>query len=307
MKILVTGGSGYIGNFLVRELLLNGHSVTSIDIADPLFENTGNVGHEQFNFIKEDVSFPEKWGIDIKTFDAVIPLAAIVGRKQCEADPKRALSVNHSAIVSLIDSLGSNQIVVFPQTNMGFIQDSIEQPHVFTDNTELQPVSWYVETKMRAEQKALKHEKSISLRLSSVFGVSNPMKEHLLLNFMVKKAVQENVIELYEPDFFRSFVSLKDLSNLIEEILSKNHSSLYGQKVNVSDPRLNVTKMEIAKWIQAETGCEIKKVGGSDPDKRNYIIESQLLEDFNFSYRSSLNDELIRLIDFFRKTRDIQS
>lgn len=306
MKILVTGGSGYIGSYLVSELLLNGHYVTSIDIADPVLQNSGDMRHERFNFIKKDVSFPEKWGIDIKTFDAVIPLAAIVGRKQCEADPKRALRVNHSAIVSLIDSLGSNQIVIFPQTNMGFIQNSIEQPHVFTDNTELKSVSWYVETKMRAEQTALKHEKSISLRLSSVFGVSNPMKDHLLLNFMVKKAVQENIIELYEPDFFRSFVSLKDLSNLIEEVLTKNHSSLYGQKVNVSDPRLNVSKMEIAKWIQAGTGCEIKEIGGSDPDKRNYIIESELLDDFNFSYKSDLPHELIRLIDFFRKSKEMQ-
>ena len=306
MKILVTGGSGYIGSYLVSELLLNGHSVTSIDISDPLFQKIKNVKHDRFKFIKEDVLFPEKWGVNIKTFDAVIPLAAIVGRKQCEADPKRALSVNHDAIVSLIDSLDSNQIVVFPQTNMGFIQDSTEPPHVFTDNTELEPVSWYVETKMRAEQTALKHEKSISLRLSSVFGVSNPMKDHLLLNFMVKKAVQENVIELYESDFFRSFVSLKDLSNLIEAILSKDHSSLYGKKVNVSDPRLNVTKMEIAKWIQAETGCAIIETGGSDPDKRNYIIKSELLEEFNFSYSSSLPQELIGLIDFFRETEEMQ-
>jgi nucleoside-diphosphate-sugar epimerase len=160
---------------------------------------------------------------------------------------------------------------------------------------------------MRAEETALKHKKCISLRLSSVFGVSNPMKDHLLLNFMVKKAVQENVIELYEPDFFRSFVSLKDLSNLIEAIFSNNHSSLYGQKVNVSDPRLNVTKMQIAKWIQEKTGCEIKETGGSDPDKRNYIINSALLEDFNFSYKSSFPDELIHLIDFFRKSKEVKN
>lgn len=306
MKILITGGSGYIGSYLVSELLLHGHCVTSIDIANPLLQNTDAVKHNRFNFIKGDVSFPEKWGIDIKTFDAVIPLAAIVGRKQCEAEPKRALNVNHYAIVSLIDLLDSNQLVVFPQTNMGFIQNSTEQPHVFTDNTQLQPVSWYVETKMRAEQTALKHEKSISLRLSSVFGVSNPMKDHLLLNFMVKEAVQENVIELYEPDFFRSFVSLKDLSNLIEAILSKDNSSLYGQKVNVSDPRLNVTKMQIAKWIQQETDCEIKETGGSDPDKRNYIINSALLDGFNFSYKSSFSDELIYLIEFFRKSQGVK-
>jgi len=300
MDILITGGSGYIGSYLIEKLIANGHCITSIDLVQP--KNNQRIGHarSRFSFVFGNVVNPSSINIDYNKFDAIIPLAAIVGRKQCDVNPLGAREINHRAIEGLIELLNPDQLVIFPQTNMGFLQDESDQPGIFNDNSELQPVSLYAETKILGEEIALRHKKTISLRLSSVFGVSNSMKNHLLLNFMVKEAVEKNNISLYEPKYLRSFVSLNDLSKLIEQFFVKDCSNLIGQKINVSDPRLNITKMDLAARIQQVTGCHISITSGNDPDRRNYIIKSSLLDEFAFEYESSLSTELEILNDYYR-------
>ena len=300
MNILVTGGSGYIGNFLISSLLKNGHTVTSIDQKTPSNDLMKNNSSSQLNFIEGNAVYPKNLPVDISEFDVVLPLAAIVGRKQCEVNTEGALAINYKAVENLVESLLPHQILIFPQTNMGFVQNISVQPSVFNDNSELIPMSCYTETKILGELAALKHAKTISLRLSSVFGVSRPMKDHLLLNFMVKEAVQKNVIELFEPNFFRSFVSLSDLSRLVESIISNDSSKLFGQKVNVSDPKLNITKIELATRIKSITGCSIEISSGNDPDMRNYIIESNLLSEFSFKYDCDLDTEINLLGEFYK-------
>lgn len=298
--ILITGGSGYIGSYLIKKLLAKGHHVTSVDLVKPRDPQLLSDSSSRFIFVPGNVVDPKKIEIDYRRFDVIVPLAAIVGRKQCEIIPTRASEVNHYAIESLINLLRSDQLVIFPQTNMGFLQDQVDKPGVFNDNAELQPVSSYVETKILGEEMALSHGRTISLRLSSVFGVSDSMKDHLLLNFMVKEAVEKNKINLYEPEFLRSFVSLKDLSNLIEQIFLKDYTNLINQKINVSDPRLNITKIDLANQIQKVTGCDISISTGNDPDMRNYIIKSSLLEEFAFEYKSHLDTEIKQLSDYYR-------
>jgi nucleoside-diphosphate-sugar epimerase len=145
----------------------------------------------------------------------------------------------------------------------------------------------------------MKHEKSISLRLSSVYGVSHPMKNHLLINFMVKEAVQKHTINLYEPNFYRSFISLNNLSKLITWVLENHNQNIYGQKINVSDPSLNITKLELAKRIQLATDCEIVITDGFDPDLRNYIVKSNFLTESNFKFEDIFNEELEALANHY--------
>jgi nucleoside-diphosphate-sugar epimerase len=300
MNILITGGSGYIGSYLTKKLLAKGHRITSVDLEKPRNSQDLSDGSSRFNFISGDVVHPKNIEIDYRSFDVVIPLAAIVGRKQCELNPTRAYEVNHKAIGNLTELLGPDQLLIFPQTNMGFLHDQVDKPGVFDDNSDIQPVSSYVKTKILGEEMALNHGRAISLRLSSVFGVSVSMKDHLLLNFMVKEAIERNKINLYEPEFLRSFVSLNDLSNLIEQIFLKDSTKLIHQKINVSDPRLNITKFDLANRIQRATGCEVSITTGSDPDMRNYIIKSSLTKEFGFEYESDFESEIKLLSDYYR-------
>lgn len=307
MEILVTGGSGYIGNFVIEQLLSNGHSVTSVDNQSPFECHNSNLNLERFKFIEGDVINPNVLNVNFNKFDVVIPMAAIVGRQQCEKNQQKANQVNAIAIKNLVKLLHPDQLVIFPQTNMGLVQKSTVEPTQFQDNTELKPISWYVETKIQGENEAMRHEKSISLRLSSVYGVSHPMKDHLLLNFMVKEATQKHQINLYEPTFYRSFVSLNNLSKLLISIIENHNHNLYGQKINVSDPALNVTKIELAKRIQMATDCKIIITDGSDPDMRNYIVKSNLLSEINFKFDDSFDDELEILVNYYQSEHACRS
>jgi nucleoside-diphosphate-sugar epimerase len=299
MQILVTGGSGYIGNYVIEQLLADGHFVTSVDLQSPFACKNSYVNSKNFRFVQGDVVIPGELDVDFHTFDVVLPLAAIVGRQQCELHPIKANEVNSIAIKNLVKLLNPNQLIIFPQTNMGLVQENAIEATQFQDNSILKPISWYVETKLRGENEVMKHEKSISLRLSSVYGVSHPMKDHLLLNFMVKEAVQKHTISLYEPNFYRSFVSLNNLSKLINWIIENHPQNIYGQKINVSDPSLNITKLELAKQIQLATDCEIVITEGFDPDLRNYIVKSKLLAQLNFEFENIFLKELETLANHY--------
>lgn len=300
MKVLVTGGSGYIGSRLIPKLLGKGHDVTSIDLQAPhpsVYESHFNNG--EFVFHQFDCVNPETWDINFESFHIVIPLAAVVGRIQCDQDPIRAREVNTTAIIRLLQKLTNEQFVIFPQTNMGFIPDIQQKSTKFDDNSILKRISVYNKTKIDAEKYVLKRPNVTSLRLSSVFGVSPRMKDHLLLNYLVRQAVQEGHVKLFEPDARRAFVSLTDLTDFICFVID-NFDVFDGKTVNVSDPRLNISKQEILQLIRKKLDFEIEVFAGMDPDRRNYEITSTIVENSDFFYNSDLDEEFYNLALYYR-------
>src|SRR5690349_2277747 len=105
MKILVTGGAGYIGSILCEHLLNAGHTVTVVDSLlygeQGLFHLCAN---PRFDFVRGDARDPELMRCLIKDADVIIPLAAVVGAPGCDRDPWLARTVNLDA-VRLVDRL----------------------------------------------------------------------------------------------------------------------------------------------------------------------------------------------------------
>ena len=91
MKILVTGGAGYIGSVLVPNLLSQGHKETVID--NFMYKQTSlasSIRNENLTLVFGDVRDESLMLQQLANVDVVIPLAAIVGAPACDSDPVAA-------------------------------------------------------------------------------------------------------------------------------------------------------------------------------------------------------------------------
>jgi nucleoside-diphosphate-sugar epimerase len=300
IRVLVTGGAGYIGSILSEHLLDAGYRVT---VLDRLLWNQNGPFHlcnnRHYEFVRGDGRDEGLVGRLVKTVDAIIPLAAIVGAPACDSDPWIAESTNLGAI-RLINRLRStSQPVIYPNTNSGY---GAKSGDVYcTEETPLDPISLYGRTKVDAEAELLATPNTVSLRLATVFGMSPRMRLDLLVNHFVYTAVTDGYVVIFERHFKRNYIHVRDVADAFLHAL-KNSSSMQGKSFNAGLDAANLSKEELARKIAEHVpGFHIQySEVGSDPDKRNYIVSNARLKAAGFEATRGLDDGIIELIKGYR-------
>jgi nucleoside-diphosphate-sugar epimerase len=250
MKILVTGGAGYIGSVLVPRLLAAGHSIRVMDTLRHGVPSLLAVADDpRVDFRPADARNPQALREALVSCDVVIPLAAVVGAPACARDPETAESVNLGAI-RLLNALRSpQQRVIFPTTNSGYGTKSGET--FCTEETRLEPISLYGRTKVEAEGELLGAQNAITLRLATVFGVSPRMRLDLLVNAFTWEAVTRRYLVVFEKDFKRNYVHIKDVADCFVHAID-HFESMRGHAYNCGLDEANYSKAELVKLIQQE-------------------------------------------------------
>ena len=299
-RVLITGGAGYLGSVLCEHLLDHGCSVT---VVDNLMYGEQNLFHlcadKRFEFIFGDCRNESLISSLLPKTDVIIPLAAIVGAPGCDLDPLMATSVNLDAIRMINRLRSPSQLVIYPTTNSGY---GTKTGDVFcTEETPLEPISLYGRTKSDAEAAVLDSPNSITLRLATVFGTSPRMRMDLLVNHFVYAALTDRYIVIFEKDFKRNYVHIRDVADCFIHCI-ENASRMTGRPYNVGLDKANLSKEELALKIKEhlpEFFVHFSEIG-SDPDKRNYIVSNQRLREARFEARHSLDDGIRELIKGYR-------
>jgi len=299
-SVLVTGGAGYLGSILCEHLLDHGFHVT---VLDHLIHGEQSLFHlcadRRFAFVPGDVRDERAVGRLAGEADILIPLAAIVGAPACDRDPALARSVNLDAIRLLLRHSSPRQLVIFPTTNSGY--GTRTGTDYCTEETPLEPISLYGRTKVEAESAVLERPNSITLRLATVFGTSPRMRLDLLVNHFVYEAVTRGALVLFEKDFKRNFVHIRDVADCFLHCIG-NAQSMAGRPYNVGLDAANLSKEELAMQIRKHVknlSIHIAEVG-SDPDKRDYVVSSQRLRATGFEAKRSLDEGIQELIKGYR-------
>lgn len=279
MKVLVTGGAGYIGSVLVRQLLQNHFKVRVIDSlkfgGEALFEV---MLHPDFEFMKGDVRNEADVDNALEGIDAIAHLAAIVGDPACKKFSEEANETNWDASVQLFKKAEQAGVkrFVFASTcsNYGKMANADE---FVTEQSELRPISLYAELKVKFENFILEGNKdssicSTALRFSTVYGFSPRVRFDLTVNEFTRNAVVNGEQEIWGAQFWRPYCHVDDLARSVVLVLKSPEEKVRANVFNVGDTTENYQKGMIIKEVcKIVDGVKINYVE-SNEDPRDYRV-----------------------------------
>ena len=294
MRILVTGGAGYVGSTLVPMLLEQGHRVRVVDALK--FGGAGLLPccqSRHFELMKGDVCDPAAMKKALDGMDAVVHLAAIVGYPACKKEPTVATMTNVEGTRTLLSQRRPDQKVIYAST--GSIYGSIPD-YICNESSPVGPITLYGETKAAAEEMVLSAGNSVAYRYATAFGVSNRMRLDLMPNDFTYQAVKNRNLIVYEGGFKRTFVHVRDMARSIMFALDK-WDTIKDDVYNVGHESMNFTKEDVARTILKHVNYYLHFAEvGTDADQRNYEVSYEKIRAKGFETTIDLDQGIAELV-----------
>jgi nucleoside-diphosphate-sugar epimerase len=304
MRVLVTGGAGYIGNYIVEELLERGHDVRVLDsmlfgdsALEPFFS------HERLEIREGDIRHIEDLSYALEDMEAVVHMAGIVGDPACDVNEQATQSVNVEATKALVETCKLHDIerLVFASTCSVYGASELME---LNEGSYLNPLSLYAESKIESEEIILHatNEKFADandltptiLRLGTIFGWSRRMRFDLVVNLLTAKAVLEDDIPVYGGEQYRPLVHAQDAARAFAAVLEAPTEKVDQQIFNVGDNDLNYQIKEVGRIVEEHIpDAEVRFVEHKEDertyrvsfDKINYILGWKAKKDIDDGVR----------------------
>lgn len=280
-RILVTGGAGYIGSVVARSLLTQGYEVRVLDAL--LHGGTALMGlyqEERFRFVRGDIRSVPVVKAALEHIDAVVHLAAIVGDPACSQDRALAREVNHDAALQLFELSRAQGVgrFIFASTCSNYGRMATSATYL-TEESPLQPVSLYAETKVAVEQallqQGLRSRRPVIcvLRFATVFGLSPRMRFDLTVNEFTRELLVRRRLTIFGEQFWRPYIHVCDAAQAISLALRAPAAVVHGQAFNAGDTSQNYQKGTLAELVrsQIDGACEIERIHKAE-DPRDYRV-----------------------------------
>jgi len=305
-NILVTGGAGYVGSGLLRELLLKGYKVTCID--NLLFggESLLDIWHNKnFTFYNCNINDSEKLNeiFSKNNFYGVIHLAAIVGDPACKLYSDLATKTNWTSSKWLIEKSKDSGVSKFIFASTCSNYGKMDDPKAYVDeNSKLAPVSLYAELKVKFEKYMLGEMKKLdgfsptSLRFSTVYGLSPRMRFDLTVNEFTKDLALGKELIIFGEQFWRPYCHVKDFSNAFITVLKSPNEKVAYNVFNVGDTKENYTKQMLVNEIKKVLpNSKIKYVEKND-DPRDYRVNcDKIKNELGFKISMTVPDGIMEI------------
>jgi nucleoside-diphosphate-sugar epimerase len=307
MKVIITGGAGYVGSVLTALLLAEGHQVRVLDsLAHGGDSLLGAWCHPGFEFVRGDVRDRATIKQAVSGRDAVVHLAAIVGDPACARNPDLARAVNLDASLQLIEEsqqAGAERFV-FASTcsNYGKMKDADEY---VDEESELRPVSLYAETKVAVEMALLKSHlgngwSPTPLRFATVYGVSPRMRFDLTVNEFTMEMLTRKHLKVFGEQFWRPYVHVRDAARGIATVLQSPTAKVRGRVFNVGATDQNFQKQQLVELIQPYAPDAVVEFVRKTEDPRDYRVSfSRIAGELGFETSRSVPqgiEEIARLV-----------
>lgn len=260
MKVLVVGGSGYIGGATTDFLIEKGCEVRVYDSL--LYEEAFR---KPVNFVYGDIRQKERLKKQMEWADVVIWLAALVGDGACALNPELSIELNQNSVKWLAENY-EKRIVFLSTCSVYGARDG-----VLDEDSPTNPLSVYAVTKLAAEE-YLKDKNAIIFRLGTIFGVGDlfsRIRLDLVVNILTVRAAIEGKLTVFGGDQFRPLLHVKDVAKAIAENINSEYTGIYNLH------RQNVRIVDLAYQIRNHfPDAEVVKTVMHFQDTRNYRVSS---------------------------------
>jgi nucleoside-diphosphate-sugar epimerase len=291
-KVLIVGGAGYVGGYLVDECLKSNHEVKVIDKL--LYED---IYLKNVEFIYGDICDYDLIDKHLRWAECVIWLAAFVGDPACALNPALTMQVNVEAVKNMVRNFKGR--IIFPSTCSVYgAQDGI-----LTEESKLKPLSIYAESKILAENFIIENSSDFLIfRLGTLFGLGDNfsrLRTDLVLNVLTIRAQLEKKMVVFGGEQFRPLLHVRDFTTAaLPEIVSRN-TGVYNLMSE------NLTIVELANRIKKIIfDSEIEISESNFQDSRNYRVSGKKAKDIlNFIPSQSIESGIIQIRDLIIQNR----
>jgi nucleoside-diphosphate-sugar epimerase len=293
-KVLVVGGSGYIGGLTCDYLKRDGFDVTVYD--NLLYENRFL---KEINFINGDVRDTEKLYEVSKDFDVIILMSALVGDPACSVDHKLTEDINFKAIKNFCEVVSPNKHLIFMSTCSVYgAQDGL-----LNEESKTNPLSSYASTKLASEKYILEKNGTV-FRLGTVFGLGDTysrLRMDLVVNVLTMKAIKDGEITINGGEQWRPIIAVKDIAEYVTEACKMKYPGIFVlSKENVIIKELGQRIVDVIP----ETKINYTEI--SFQDARNYKVDnSKSLDVFKYKAKVTVEEEVLRMVKMFKEGRVI--
>ena len=283
MRILLTGGSGYLGSILTRKLLANGHHVRILD--NFLFgkESLKDIqDNKKLELVTGDIRDLSIVGKSLKDIDSVIHLASIVGTQSAELDPKASMEVNFMATRNIAELCKIYKIKQFIFASTCSVYGAQPEQQLIAENSEVNPLDSYGLSKFQSERAILQaYDYPTILRLGTLFGASHRMRFDLAINLFIAQAMNKEELTVFGGDQWRPFLHVDDAAEAFSFAVENKMEGTY----NVIWKNLTINQMakNVKKLIPSKINLSKDIV-----DKRDYRVTGKKLEHFGYKAKKDI-------------------
>jgi len=301
LKILVTGGAGFIGRYLVDFLLPQNEVTIYDDLSNSSKVDIESLIEKGAKFVNEDILDYQKLQKSCIGFDLLIHLAAKSDVADSIIHPEITNEVNVTGTENIMKCCIENKIkkIIFPSSAAVYMDSKIP----VTENIKINPLSPYGKSKLAAEQKIKKISEeyninAITLRMFNVYGKGQNNQYAGVISKFIKNISENRPIQINgDGEQTRDFVSIFDVVTAFECAI-KNIEGKKGDVYNIGTGN-SVSINELAKLILkvAEKKTEIKYKKPSKDEIKDSVADVTLAKnELGFIADRKLQDELINLL-----------
>ena len=292
MRLLVTGGCGYIGTVLTERLLLDGHQVIVVDT-----QWFGNhlAEHPELVVLKQDIR--DSRAIPLDGVDTVLHLANIANDPAVELNPELSWEVNVLAGQQLADLAVRAGVRQFIYASSGSVY-GVKQEDEVTEDLALEPISVYNKTKMAAERVLLSYRDEMTVhcvRPATVCGLSPRMRLDVAVNMLTYQALSAGQMTIFGGRQTRPNIHIKDMVGVYQHLLAR--PDLPTGCYNAGFENLSI--LEVAELVQTEVPAEIVVTESVDP--RSYRQNSDKLCSSGFTPAFTVSDAITDISRSFKE------
>lgn len=305
MRLLVTGGAGFLGSHLCEKLLSDGHEVISLD--NYYTGSRKNIEHllsnPKFEAVRHDITFPTYLEVD-----GIFNLACPASPVHYQKDPVQTMKTNVSGAINVLGLAKRLNVRVLQASTSEIYGDPQVSPQVESYWGNVNSIgirACYDEGKRAAETLFFDYHRQygVDIRVARIFNTFGPRMAkndgRVVSNFILQALANQNITIYGDGNQTRSFCFVDDL---IEGFIRLFFTEDIHVPVNLGNPQpitMNQLATEIVDLIGSESKISFKSLPGDDPKDREPDISraNQLL---NWKPEVARSDGLTKTIDYFR-------